>query len=413
MENKPAIDMEEHFSELIFPSQISMTLENKQEILINVLNFAEEQDYSGYSKFDALNSSFLERLSFNNKWLRLFYTQIVKELPFNIRPVLRVTKSRNPKAIALFARAYFSLYQETSDTEYLKKGESLVQWLMQNPSPGSKNLCWGYNYIWQNTIFLQNEFEPNAVVSVFAGEALIHAFRITKKKEYLNAGRSVVDFVVEDLPVLYDSDNERAIAYVLRNVDAVVLNNQVLTGAFIVKVWSHTGERELLNIARLLINYTVSRRTQYYAWYYTYPREKSLINHDNYHTGAILDGLLEYYEETDDDRYIEVYWKGLDYYQRNLFERSGAPRWMNNKKYPFDIHGSAQGIISFKKAARHDSEFLSQAEMISDWAIKNLYRKEKHDFAFRQGRWFKWNYSLMRWCNAWMARALAELLYDA
>ena len=390
-----------------------MTLENKQEILMNVLNFAEEQDYSGYSKFDALNSSFLKRLSFNNKWLRLVYTQIVKESPFNIRPALKVKKSRNPKGIALFARSYLFLYQKTHDIEYLTRSESLIQWLLKNPSPGCNNLCWGYNFVWQNTIFLQDEFEPNAVVSAFVGEALIHAYRVTQKEEYLNAASSVTDFIVGDLPVLYDSEDERAIAYVLRKVDAIVLNNQVLTGAFLVKVWKHTGEEKLRDIARRQINYTVNKRTGYNAWYYTYPRKRSLINHDNYHTGGILDGLLEYYEETDDDRYIEVYWKGLDYYQRNLFERSGAPRWMNNKKHPFDIHGSAQGIISFKKAARHAPEFLSQAEMISDWAIKNLYRKEKHDFAYRQGRWFKWNYSLMRWCNAWMARALAELLYDA
>jgi hypothetical protein len=85
---------------------------------------------------------------------------------------------------------------------------------------------------------------------------------------------------------------------------------------------------------------------------------------------------------------------------------------MNNRKYPFDVHGSAQGIISFKKAAKHDSRFLSQAEMIADWAIRNLYRKETHNFAYRQGRWLRWNYSLMRWCNAWMTRALAELVCD-
>lgn len=387
-------------------------MEKMRRVLIDVLNAAEEQDYSGYSKFDALNSPWLRSLSFNNKWLRLIYTQLVKELPFNIRPMLGVRRSRNPKGIALFARAYFLLHQETKEIEYLRKGERLIQWLLQNPSPHSNNLCWGYNFIWQSTIFLQDEFEPNAVVSAFVGEALIHAYRITKKLEYLNAARSVADFMTHDLPVLYSSDKERAIAYVLRKVNAVVLNNQVLTGAFLVKVWKYTGEKKLLDCARMQIDYTVNKRTDYYAWYYTYPKKNSLIQHDNYHTGGILDGLLEFYEETGDTRYMDVYWKGLDYYQKNLFEPGGAPRWMNKKKYPFDIHGSAQGIISFKKAARHDPSFLYRAKMIAEWTIKYLYRKETHDFAYRQGRWVKWDYCLMRWCNGWMARALAELVYD-
>lgn len=376
---------------------------------MDVLNSAEEKNYSGYSKFDAFNSPFLKILSFNNKWLRLIYTQLVKESPLHIRPLLGVKQSRNPKGIALFARAYFFLYQETHEEKYLQKGETLIQWLLEHPSPDHSNLCWGYNHIWQNTIFLQDEFEPNAVVTVFVGEALMHAYRITKKKEYLDAVSSVANFIVKDLPVLYNSENERAIAYVLRKVDAVVLNNQVLTGALLVKIWRHTKDNKLLEIAIKQINYTVNRRTEYDAWYYTHPSDKSHIRHDNYHTGGILDGLLEFYEETGDDRYMDVYWKGLDYYHKHLFEPDGAPRWMNDKKYPFDIHGSAQGIISFVKASKYKKELVEQAEKITAWTIANLYRKSTSDFAYRQGRFMKWNYSLMRWCNAWMARAMAEL----
>jgi rhamnogalacturonyl hydrolase YesR len=383
-------------------------MENTLNILLDVLNAAEKKDYRGYSKFDALNSPFLNALSFNNKWLRFLYTQIIKETPFNLRPLFGVKPSRNPKGIALFARAYLFLYQQTNDPAFLEKAEELIKWLLSHPSPGQPHLCWGYNFIWQSTLFLQDRFEPNAVVTVFVGEALIHAYRTTQNEKYLDAARSVGKFIVHDLPVVYDSQDERAIAYVLRKVGAVVLNNQVLTAALLVKIWKHTREAELLDIAKRQMNYTINRRTDYNAWYYTHPPGKSRIHHDNYHTGGILDGLIEYFEETGDNRYIQSYWKGLEYYRQNLFEANGAPRWMNDKKHPFDIHGSAQGIITFKKATRHNSKFQSQTEIIADWVIKNLYRKETHDFAYRQSRWLKWNYSLMRWCNAWMARALAE-----
>ena len=385
-------------------------MEDKLITVINVLNAAEKMNYSGYGKFDALNSPVLKLLTFNNKRLRIVFTQLVKELPFHVRPLLGVKTSKNPKGIALFSRAYFFLYQKTSDPVYLEKGRALIHWLIKNPSPGQNHLCWGYNFIWQNTLFLQDMFEPNAVVSIFVGEALIHAYRVTENEKYLNAACSVADFILKDLPVLHNANDELAIAYVLRDVDAVVLNNQILAGAFLVKVWQHTGEDHLMETALKLMNFTVNRSTDYYAWYYTYPKEKSPISHDNYHTGGILDGLIEYFEETADDRYMRIYWKALEYYQNNLFEPNGAPRWMNDKKYPFDIHGSAQGIITFTKAAKYKSKYLNQANIISNWAVNNLYRKERHDFIYRQGRWFKWNYSLMRWCNAWMSRALAELI---
>jgi rhamnogalacturonyl hydrolase YesR len=395
---------------ILLSKGFALLMEDNLKILTKLLNAAEKEEYSGYSKFDALNSPLLKKISFNNKWLRLIYTQFVKEIPFHIRPLLGVNKSKNPKGVALFARANFFLYQKTSDPAFLRKGESLIHWLLENPSPGQDHLCWGYNFIWQNTLFLQDMFEPNAVVSVFVGEALIHAYRITKNEKYLTATCSVADFILKDLPVLYNANDELAIAYVIKKVDAIVLNNQILAGAFLIKVWQHTKEDHLFEMAVKLINFTVNRATNYYAWYYTYPKQKSHISHDNYHTGGILDGLIEYFEETDDNRYMNVYWKGLEYYQNNLFEPTGAPRWMNNKKFPFDIHGSAQGIITFKKAAEYESKYLDQANIISNWAVNNLYRKERHDFIYRRGRWFKWNYSLMRWCNAWMSRALAELI---
>jgi len=174
--------------------------------------------------------------------------------------------------------------------------------------------------------------------------------------------------------------------------------------------WRHTQEKELLDIATRQFNYTVDRATTYHAWYYTHPKEKSPITHDNYHTGGILDGLIEYFEETGDDRYMDVYWKALNFYQDNLFEIGGAPRWMHNVKFPFDIHGSAQGIITFKKAAMHDGAFIEQSQSIANWSIRNLYSPNLKHFIYRQGRFIKWNYSLMRWCNAWMARALGGLL---
>jgi rhamnogalacturonyl hydrolase YesR len=385
-------------------------MQDRQNLLIDILTAAEKKGYIGYSKFDALNSDFLKTITFNNKWLRLLYTQFVKEMPFHIRPLLRVKKSRNPKGIALFARAYLLLHQRTSNPAFLKKAESLIQWLLENPSPGYNHLCWGYNFIWQNTIFLQDALEPNIVVTVFVGEALIHAYKITQNKKYLNAARSVSAFILNDLPVLHDTNDELAIAYVVKKVDAVVLNNQVLAGAFLIKIWKHTKEKYLLDTATKLINYTVNKGMDYHAWYYTYPKEKSRISHDNYHTGGILDGLIEYFEETYDNRYMEMYWNGLEYYRKNLFEINGAPKWMHNRRYPHDIHGSAQGIITFTKASRHDSKLISQAEIILKWAINNLYRSKHHDFAYRQGRWLKWNYSLMRWSNAWMARALAEFI---
>jgi hypothetical protein len=375
----------------------------------DVLASARRQGYGGYSKFDALNSPLLHTLSFDNKWLQFVYTQAVNRCPFHIRPILGVRRSRNPKGIALFVRAYLFLYAVSGNEHYKGEAEKLLQWLMDHKAEGSKHASWGYNFVWQNTMFLQRLNEPNCVVSVFVGEAFIHAYRLLKNKAYLSVARDVADFIIKELPVLLDGEEETAISYVLRPTNSIVLNINALAGAFLTKVWKHTQERELFDFARKLMAFTFGRRTSYDAWYYTHPKEKSPIRHDNYHTGGILDAFLEYFEETGEDRYMDTYWKALAYYQGHLFEPDGAPRWMNDRKFPHDVHGAAQGIISFSKAARYEKAFLSQAERIAEWTLDNLYRRKAHDFAYRRGRFMTWNYSLMRWCNAWMARALGEL----
>lgn len=380
-----------------------------REILTDTLAAARARDYAGFSKFDALNSPLLSALSLNNKWLRLIYTQLIKQSPINFRGLLGVKTSRNPKGIALFARAYLLMHERSGDPEHLAEAETLLQWLLDNPSPDQGHLCWGYNFVWQSPIFLQAKFEPNTVVTVFVGEALLHAYKVTGKAKYLDAAANCAAFITDDLPVLHEDENERAIPYVLRAVGAVVLNNQVLTGALLAKVWRENKDDRLLEIAGKQMMYTYNRRTEYDCWYYTWPRNKSPITHDNYHTGGILDAYLEYYEATGDDRFMNGYWSGLEYYRENLFEPDFAPRWMNDKQYPYDVHGSAQGIITFAKAARHDGKYLETATGISEWACSNLYRPGTSDFIYRQGRLMKWNYCLMRWCNGWMTRALAEL----
>ena len=380
-------------------------------ILLDVLEEAKKLNYCGYDKFDALNSPLLEFLSLNNAWLRLIIIQSVMRFPFHIRPLFGVKISRNPKGIALFARTYLFLYQKTGEPSFLQEATSMIAWLTQNPSPHQPNLCWGYQFVWQDIPpFCQNRHEPNIVVTVFVGEAILHAYRVTGDERYLNDLQSIANFIVNDLPVLYENDTERAVSYIQGKVDSIILNVQVMSAAFLAKLYRHTGDTSMLELAKKQMNYTINRRTDYGAWYYTYPHDKSYIRHDNYHTGGILDSILEFCEEASDDSFMPIYWQGLEYYAKNLFESDGAPRWMNDKRHPYDIHGAAQGIISFAKAGHHDKVYQLQAEKIAAWTIANLYRPEKKDFIYRQSALIKWNYSLMRWCNAWMARALAELI---
>jgi hypothetical protein len=378
------------------------------EIARRVLEACRNQDYAGYGKFDALNSPILEKLSFDFWPLRLLFTQAVKECPFHIRPLLGVQKSRNPKGVALFARAYMHLYELLGDQSLLIEAEKLLTWLIDNPSPGEDRMCWGYNFAWQSQIFYLKKYQPNAVVTVFVCESLIHAFRLTQKQRYLDAALAGGSFLRDGLAVMYEEGEERAVSYVKAKASRVVLNTQVLTGAVFVKLFKITGDTRWLSVARRQYNFTANRRIKECTWNYSYPAERYHAV-DNYHTGGILDALLEFGEETGDSCFENHFWAGLEYYRDHLFEPNGAPKWMDNKPYPYDIHGAAQGIISFVKASYYQPRYLEDALRVYEWTVDNMFDPQRHEFIYRIGRYVRWNYTLMRWCNGWMTRACAEL----
>jgi hypothetical protein len=162
--------------------------------------------------------------------------------------------------------------------------------------------------------------------------------------------------------------------------------------------------------ARKLVNFVVDKQTDYGAWYYTHPAGDHPRKHDNYHTGYIVDAILDYMDHSGDKSFMPQYLKGVEYYRDNLFLPDGAPKWANDKVYPFDVHGSAQGIISFVKASRFDKSYIDLAEKIAGWAIDTMQNKEKGFFYYQKTSWFRKPYTLMRWSCGWMSRGLSELV---
>ncbi len=373
-----------------------------------VLDRADADAYLGYSKFDALESPLLRALSFN-WWLpRLLWTQLVMRAPINLRPFLGVAKGVNPKGIALFARANLTAYELRREDKTVTRARWLLDWLLAHDSRARGDYhgsCWGYHHAWQSPGFYAPAWFPNCVVTVFAVEALLHGYRVLGEARYLAAARSAADFILNDLTVFHEDAEQKCIAYV-PNIPRqfVVINNNALAGALLAKIGVATGERHLIEQARKLIEFVVRNRTAYDAWYYTVEPGQTLITHDNYHTGGILDALFEYEQTTGDTRHHTVYTRALDYYRKNLFLPDGAPKWMNNQVYPLDIHGAAQGIITFALAGD-----LEWATRIADWTIHTLYKGDGN-FAYQRARFYTKRFTLMRWCNAWMARALSVLL---
>jgi hypothetical protein len=373
------------------------------------LAYAEARDYEGYSKYDALNSRLLEPLAFGNKYLRLIYTQAVMRAPVNLRPLLFVPKEKNPKGIGLFAHAYCNLYNLWEDAADRDRAEYCLNWLLEHRSPGDyAGPCWGYNFAWQTPIFFVPRYAPNMVVSAVVGQAFVRAFEVFGDQRYLDAARGVIEFIRHDLHALQD---QRGLCYYSYTAfdNSRVINVSALGAGLMSRVYQHTREQSLIQEARQLIHFVVDKQTNYGAWYYTDPPEQSPLTHDNYHTGFVLDAILQYIHACGDDQWAPNYRHGIEFYAQRLFLDDGTPKFLYDRAYPIDIHGVAQGIISFSQGARIYPEYQANAIRIAQWAEKNMLGKDGR-FYYQRLRHLTKRFSLMRWAQGWMCLALSTLL---
>jgi hypothetical protein len=164
--------------------------------------------------------------------------------------------------------------------------------------------------------------------------------------------------------------------------------------------------------ARRLCQYVVNQQTEEGAWFYTDPPGDSPVKIDNYHTGFILDALERVSEGLGTAEWGENHRRGLAFYAQNLFNPDGSPRWMSDRDFPHDIHGAAQGILTFSTPA-NSQLYPGFSDKIAKWALDHMYHEDGR-FFYQQTRYYTKRTTFLRWCNAWMCRALAsKLKYDA
>ncbi len=373
----------------------------------NILDVARAVDYEGHSKHDALNARWLEILASRSKFLRFGFTQLVMRSPLHVRPLLGVRTARNPKGLALFVRGLLARHRVLRDDASRLEAHGLLTWLADHPSPEQAWPCWGYPYPWQDVGFFARRHLPNRVVTSFVVQAMLDGYETLGEERFLDVATRAVAFLLDAPKTLFEDARHRCVSYVPdESVEWIVMDVPALAGAAAARVAAIREDADLMVEAGRLVRYVVSKQTDYGAWYYAEPPSDSHITHDNYHTGFILDAILAYGRSAKSDEFTEAYNEGLRFYRDRLFEADGAPRFMHDKKYPFDIHGAAQGIITFALAQPATGEGRSFSQRVLRWTIEHMYDPKTHWFYYQRRRVFRTRVRLLRWCQAWMAWAI-------
>ena len=381
-----------------------MTVSNNElkDILRQTLRFARERDYCGYDKADGMSSRILRSLPFDNRWVNLAFQETTKRSPINIRPFLFVEQRRNFKGMALFACANLAAEEILKSGIYEDEAKACLDWLVANQSDGYAGYCGGHQHSVQGLQATVPPNTPGIVGTSYAVRALLRGR--TLDPDLRDRARTAAAYVFEDLDY-HEVPAGARIRYKPSDDDyAYTLNANALGARLLIDLYDHTSNERLREASRKILAYVVANQTEIGGWEYRDPPSASHLSMDNYHNGFIVESLLRYREITGEDVFRDALEDSLDFYRNVLFNDNGAPNWDEENRYPKDIHAAAQGILVFTYAGQ--TEF---ARKILYWTLDNLYTGDGQ-FYYQKRRFYTKRFTLMRWCQAWMAYVMSEFL---
>jgi len=366
--------------------------------------YCEEHSYQGWDPYDGLNSKIFQTVFPKSELSRLVWIQIFKKSPINLRPLLKVYKGYNPKALGLFLSGYCNLYKSSADQNCLDKISFFSQKLIKLISPDWCGACWGYNFDWQARAFYQPKGTPNIVVTSFVGCALIDAYEVMHDKKLLAIARSACDFILKDLNRTYDGKGNFLFSY--SPIDNTQVFNASLLGARLLsRTYLYTKEPILIEESQKVVSCACEQQQQNGAWAYSPLKFHHWI--DNFHSGFNLECIYTYQSISGDYSFQEHLEKGLDYYLNTFFEDTGLPRYYSNSKYPIDMHSTAQLVITLNKMKLLYAH-KELVERVLTWSFENMFDEKKGYFYYQKNKYFTSKIPYMRWTQAWMFYAMSE-----
>jgi hypothetical protein len=168
-----------------------------------------------------------------------------------------------------------------------------------------------------------------------------------------------------------------------------------------------SGDSTLGDLARAAMRFSVDRLREDGSWPYGEAPNQGWV--DNFHTGYNLVALEDYRRTTGESWMDEALAKAYGYWDRTFLGADGAPWYYSGSRWPLDIHCSAQAILTYLALKRLDPEAPAKAERVAGWTLKEMWDGRAH-FAFQKQPWFTNRVPQIRWGQAWMFWALAELL---
>lgn len=378
------------------------TTASPSESMAALQQWVESHDYKGYEPFDGLASP-LRPLTLGNQRLEQVMLQIGRRSPINLRPLLGIKPLDSTKGRGYMAWGYLARFEETGVEGYKEKATRCLEWLIRNKSPLHADYSWGNHFDYASREGRIPKHEPTIVWTALIGQAFLDAYEILGDARYLEVAESICRWILK-LPRERTGTGTCLSYLALRQ--SSIHNSNLLGAAVLARTARHSGNPELVDVARAAIEYSCTRQLPDGAWYYG----EDPIYHwiDCFHTGYNLDGLKCYIDSSGDDAFRPQLELGFRYFKKTFFAPGGRPLYYHDRANPIDIQCASQAIETLAKFSDDDPEALSMAANVARWTVRNM-QDAGGWFHYRRYAFARARIPMIHWGQASMYRALALL----
>ena len=362
--------------------------------------------FKGYDPYDTLNS-YIPFEKFG-RMVAAVAIQVQKKNPVNIRPLIGVKPGYNPKGLGLMLKA-FSMLSNGKD-EFRENADTIFALIRECRSEGFHGASWGYNFDWVNPSSSLPAYTPSVVVTSFVVDSLAEYYRLTRSEELKQLIIDASEYVLNDIPV---TEDENGISFAYTHLSkGSCYNASLLAAEILAKADYVSGTDGNFHLVQKAVNFVLSKQKDDGSWYYSLnPESNKEYKQIDFHQGFVLVSLvnLKNLYEGKLDHIIPAVKLGLEFYRTKQFDTHGRARWRLPAEYPTDIHNQTQGIITFLRLSGYKSDYKDFAIKVADYTV-NKFRDPSGYFYFRRGKYLVNKIPYIRWSQAWMLLALAELI---
>ncbi len=364
--------------------------------------FIKAEGYRGYDPYDGLESPLFRLPVLDRaKIPRWGFQQVLKRLPFQIRPLLGIHKGYNPVTLALCAQALTWRDMADEENRDFRRAEvsRLVGELERLRTRGFSGSCWGYDFHWQARYADFPAGHPTVVATGFITHALFTVWNHFGLEQARDLVLDAAPFVLRDLNRTPHGD---MFCWSYSPSDHQEVLNATMKGARLVaQAVSLGGDPGWLDDAKATIRYVVSRQSSNGSWPYAIGDTRSWADH--FHTCYNLDCMHEYQELSGDRTFDDALQKGLAYYESHFFTEEGIPKYYDQSTYPIDATCCGQSLLTLIRFGR-----LEQAHRTARWILTHMSRPEG-GFKYQLHPRYENRIVYMRWSVAWIFAGLARL----